>query len=119
MSRTETHVGKLRKIEIPTGYSKEDWCREKCQDNGIPTLPEHYDNWEETLKYHLNYNEKYFFVDGEIWEAFEHKEFEGEDLYEMIPNPDGTISFIMRFYNGGTCLSEQIKKYRFPKPRTR
>jgi uncharacterized protein with von Willebrand factor type A (vWA) domain len=32
------------------------------------------------------------------------------DLYEMEPNTDGTVSFTMRFYNGGTCLSECIEE---------
>jgi hypothetical protein len=28
----------------------------------------------------------------------------------MIPNEDGTITFFMEFYNGGTCLSEMIEE---------
>jgi hypothetical protein len=111
MSHTETHIGKLRKIDIPTGYSKEDWCREKCQDNGIPTIPEHYDNWEETLKYHLNLFEVYFFVNEEIWEIFDHIELdEDKDINKLEKNGDGTISFVLQFYNGGTCLSECIEE---------
>ena len=112
MSQTEHHIGKLRKVVINEGSSVEDWCREKCQELGVPSmLPELYDSWEETLKYHLNLYEKYFFVNGEIWEAFEHIENDGfDDIDIMIPNEDGTITFIQQFYNGGTCLSEVIEE---------
>ncbi len=111
MSQTEQHVGKLRKVEINERYSVEDWCREKCQDAGIPTMPEHYDSWADVLKYHMDLYEKYFFVNGEIWESFDHTELDGdEDIYQLTPNPDGTLSFVMRFYNGGTCLSECIEE---------
>jgi hypothetical protein len=111
MSQTETHIGKLRKIVLNEGYSIEDWCREKCQDNGVPSmLPELYDSWQETLLYHLDFYEKYFFVNGEIWESFDHKEMNGDDIYEIEPNEDGTLSFTMQFYNGGTYLSECIEE---------
>lgn len=111
MSQTESHIGKLRKVELNEGYSVEDWCREKCQDNGVPNmLPELYNSWKETLLYHLDFYEKYFFVNDEIWEAVEHKEFDDDDMYEMESNSDGTVSFTMQFYNGGTCLSECIEE---------
>ena len=31
------------------------------------------------------------------------------DIDVMIENPDGTITFVYQFYNGGTCLSECIE----------
>ena len=111
MSEMEAHVGKLRKIRRNEGQSVEDWCREKCEDKGVPSmLPELYDSWKETLLYHLDFYEKLFFVNDEIWEVFDHIDLDDDDIYEMRPNPDGTISFVMRFYNGGTCLSECIEE---------
>ena len=115
MSEMEAHVGKLRKVQINEGQSVEDWCREKCEDRGVPSmLPELYDSWKETLKYHLDLYETYFFINDEIWEAFDHKELGDDDIYKMTPNPDGTISFTMRFYNGGTnlqeCITEELRK---------
>ena len=112
----ESHVGRLRKVQRNEGQSIEDWCREKCEDHGVPSmLPELYDSWQETLKYHLDFYETYFFIDGEIWEILDHKDLDYDaDIVEMTPNPDGTISFIMRFYNGGTdlneCITQGLKK---------
>ena len=36
MSNMESHVGKLRKVQRNEGQSVEDWCREKCEDRGVP-----------------------------------------------------------------------------------
>ena len=111
MSEIEHHIGKLRKIDLNEGYSVEDWCREKCQDAGVPTMIEHYDSWKETLQYHLNLSETYFFIGNEIWEAFDHVELDGyDDIYHLTQNGDGTLTFIMRFYNGGTNLTECIEE---------
>lgn len=108
MSNMETHFGKLRKVELPENHTLEDWCREKCQDKGITEISSYNDSWEEQFRDH--FHEKYFIVNGEVWEVFDH--IESEDGYAdiMIPNPDGTITFFMEFYNGGTCLSEMIEE---------
>jgi hypothetical protein len=38
-------------------------------------------------------------------------EIDADDgIYQLTPNEDGTLSFTMRFYNGGTCLSECIEE---------
>jgi hypothetical protein len=59
----------------------------------------------------LNLSETYFFVEDEIWEAFDHVKLDGDDdIYQITQNEDGTLSFIMRFYNGGTCLTECIEE---------
>lgn len=111
MSNMESHVGKLRKIQRNEGQSVEDWCREKCEDNGVPSMISGYHSWKETLLYHLDFYEKFFFVNDEIWEVLDHRDLDyDDDIYEMTPNPDGTISFVMRFYNGGTNLQECIAK---------
>jgi hypothetical protein len=40
----------------------------------------------------------------------EHKELDGEDdINNLTENEDGTISFVTRFYNGGTCLTEMLE----------
>lgn len=110
MSNMESHVGKLRKVPRNEGQSIEDWCREKCEDNGVPSmLPELYDSWKETLLYHLDFYEKFFFVNDEIWEIIDHKDLDDDDdIFEMTPNLDRTVSFMLRFYNGGTNLNECI-----------
>jgi hypothetical protein len=109
MSQTETHFGKLRKVEIEN-QTLEQWCEIKCKEAGNTKIESYYNSWQEQARDCLEYNNKYFFVDGEVWEAIKHIESEnGDDIDVMIPNTDGTILFLQQFYNGGTCLSECIE----------
>jgi len=103
MSHTETHIGKLRKITLKENQTIEQWCEEKCKELNITF----FDSWERTLLYHYRYD-KYLFINDIIWEIFDHTEVE-ENVDIMTLNEDGTLSFAMQFYNGGTCLSECIE----------
>lgn len=108
MSNMEAHFGKLRRVELPENYLLEDWCREKCQAREITEISSYNDTWEEQFKDH--FHEQYFIVNGEAWEVFDHVESEDGYADIMIPNADGTITFFMEFYNGGTCLTEMIEE---------
>lgn len=45
-----------------------------------------------------------------IKEVIEDKEEEDtQDISILTPNNDGTYSYIMQFYNGGTCLNEMLE----------
>jgi hypothetical protein len=108
MSQTETHFGKLRKVEIPQGQTLEQWCEAKCKELGVNEISSYNKTWHEELR-EEGY-EKYFFVKDEVWEAFDHVETEDGDIYHLQPNEDGTLTFVMQFYNGGTCLTECIEE---------
>ncbi len=106
MSHTETHFGKLRKVE--TDLTVEDWCKNQCLLEGETELASYFETWEEQFR--DTFYKKYFIADGEIWEVIEHVEGDdGGDIDIVIPNEDGTVTFVMQFYNGGTCLSECIE----------
>jgi hypothetical protein len=109
MSQTETHFGKLQKVEIKN-QTLEQWCEIKCKEVGETKIESYYSSWQEQLMDCREYYQKYFFIDGEAWEAVEHIESDDSNYIDvMIPNKDGTITFIQQFYNGGTCLSECIE----------
>lgn len=108
MSDVELHFGKLRKLQLKENQSLEDFYKEKLAKKGITELRSYDNDWEDAFR--DEFNEKYFIVKGEVWEVFDHEERDDEDIYELKSNGDGTYSFIMRFYNGGTCLSECIEE---------
>ena len=97
MSQTETHFGKLRKVEIPVEKTLEQWCESKCNEVGITQKESYNSNWYEELKDQHIFYKKYFFVKNEVWEAFEHIEQEegDDDIYYLQPNKDGTLTFIL------------------------
>ena len=109
MSDVEIHIGKLRKVDL-NNKSLEDWCKEQCSLKGITEKDSYNEDWVEQFKSELFSNEKYFIVSNQVFEAFEHKEFEYDDIYYLKDNKDGTFDFVMKFYNGGTCLSECIEE---------
>ena len=106
MSYTETHVGKLRKVDLGE-LTKEQWFESKCKEHDITEISSYNDTWED--EFWGKFYRKYFIYNDEIWEAFDHTKSDDEYMAVMIPQPDGTIIFAMQFYNGGTCLSEMIE----------
>lgn len=108
MSQTEFHIGKLKKIELKENQNLEDFYKEKLQEIGLLQLRSYDNDWEDAFR--DKFRDKYFISNDTIWEAFDHKEIDmSDDIYEIKTNPDGTLSFIMKFYNGGTYLSECIE----------
>lgn len=108
MSETETHIGKLRKVDLQ-GLTVEQWAEAKCRESGMTELSSYTNTWKEQLLDHNNNYHKYFFYEGDVYEAFEHTEIEERDVDILTKNDDGTYNFVMQFYNGGTCLSEMIE----------
>lgn len=107
MSYTETHFGKLRKADLGN-LTVEEWCEQKCREKGDTELESWNSDWTEQFR--DSFHNKYFIVENTVYEVFDHVEAEeGNDVDIMIPNPDGTFTFVMQFYNGGTCLPEMIE----------
>lgn len=109
MSQTETHFGKLRRVIFPEGLTLEDWCKTACNERGETQLSSYNNTWYEQLR-NIN-DEEFYFVNDELWETIEDfSAEEGDDIYQMHLNEDGTVTYVMQFYNGGTCLSECIEE---------
>lgn len=106
MSDMEYHYGKLRKVDL-LGKTKEEFFEEKCKEKGKNELEE--DTWEEVYLWNIS-SEEYFPIGNNIYEAYDHEETDDSDIQKLIPHEDGTFTFVMSFYNGGTCLSECIQE---------
>lgn len=102
----ETHIGKLRKVK---GISNiEQWCQTLCSSKGLFELKSYYRDWADMAKDH--FGDEYLITDTEVYEKFDNVEVEDDYVYHIQENPDGTLSYVMRFYNGGTCLSECLEE---------
>lgn len=106
MSYTETHIGKLRKIE--TGSSMKLWCKTYCNAEEYHRLSRYNDNWIEQFRSH--FHEKFLVTKDAIYEKFDHMQLEESDVYHVEKNDDGTYTFVMQFYNGGTYLDECLEE---------
>jgi hypothetical protein len=113
MSQSELHFGKLKKVEMKEPQTLEDFYQEKLKEKGITEFNPAHDDWEEAFL--DEYWEKYIVVNNNVFEIYDHEERDdSDDIYDIKPNGDGTYSFIMKFYNGGTylteCLEEELSK---------
>ncbi len=108
MSYTELHHGKLKKVEREGCVSIESLCETLCKENGIWNKGIA-STWEERLMYLSDLDEKYLVTKDEVYEILDHVKTEDNDYFRRVTkNPDGTISFIALFYNGGTCFREEL-----------
>ena len=105
MSRVELHIGTIKKIDTQ-GLTIEEWCQKECEKFGVKQgIFECYYN----LLMSLTNRRKYIVLNDKIY-RIDDKEYEDDDIYEMYPNGNGSYSYVMRFYNGGTCLSECLEE---------
>ncbi len=100
MSQTESHFGKLVKIESP--FDVETVCKSLMEDRGDCLDSYHKDHkefveeqYEDILINHNVYN----IIDTELDE---------EDTYRSWHNPDGSIGYAVSFYNGGCGFHEAL-----------
>ena len=106
MSDYETHYGKIKKVE--TDLSCEEFAKQefiKITDKN--TLPIGYNNFIEALR---DESEEFYFVNSKIY-RIENNELDGDsDIFHYKELEDTSIEYTLRFYNGGTGLSEQIEE---------
>lgn len=109
MSSYELHFGKLRELNYNAlGFNTiEEWAKDKCDQLGIIKQSYHDDYWD-CIEFTLD--NKYVKRGDRLFEV-EDKELEDcGDFLNYNINNDGEIEYSMRFYNGGTCLSEMLNE---------
>jgi hypothetical protein len=114
MSDYEAHKGKLK----PTELTKEDLVKEyllsysgtykwvlndkkRVQDN--KPLP------NSTIDEYFYEIEDYAEINGKIYKIQDKIFDDSDDIFEMQENPDGTLEYMVKFYNGGCGFEEALK----------
>ncbi len=105
MSETEIHTGKLTKYMLPD--NNEHLARDLCVKRGIEK-DEYYDNWIDVLKGECD---DVLFINGIFYQVDDTGDVKGdEDIAKATENPDGTISYLVKYYNGGCGFGEAIEE---------
>jgi len=99
MSEVEIHIGKVRKIDL-NGTPIDTWCKNKCEELGIELR-----SWHDGYIDALQDETSYLVHKGNVYDVDDKEYEEYNDISEIYPNNDGSYSYVMKFYNGGTCLS--------------
>ena len=114
MSNYETHKGILR----PTELVKEDLVKEYLKDysgtskwilNDKKRVQDNKPLQEGTInEYFYDYIDDYTEINGKIYKIEDICFGDNNDLFEMKENPDGSLEYLVRFYNGGCGFREAL-----------
>ena len=106
MSDYELHQGKIKKVETELSceeFAKQEFIKITDKD----TLPKGYNNFIEALR---DESEEFYFIKSKIY-RIENNELDSDsDIFQYKKLEDTSIEYTLRFYNGGTGLSEQIEE---------
>lgn len=106
MSDYEQHNGKAKFTEAADEAGLEELCKSICKANDF-TKNDYHDSYREQLE--DDGYRKYIIVDTGcfgVYEIIGDSAIEDhEDIFEATPNEDGTINFILRYYNGGCSFT--------------
>lgn len=97
MSRQEFHIGKI----TPIKDSKDKTPQQIAEMLNV--YVEYYSEDDWSAKSFMAYKGIYYKI-----EDTEFKECEYLKEYDM--NSDGSINYVSNFYNGGTCLSQELEE---------
>jgi hypothetical protein len=106
MSRTELHLGKMRKVDTQNKTNHE-FSLDILKERG-DKLEDFYEDATQQLI--DNYYKEYFLVGKELYVIIEDQEFDDSDIAEGHVNPDGSISYVAMYYNGGAGLTEVLEE---------
>lgn len=105
MSRTELHVGKVK--EVNYGLTS----LEETAKMILWELGEDVDNIHNSIEYLLDeHYDKYVRVKDKLYKIIVDKEYQEDDLMQATKNSDGTIDYVVQFYNGGCGFNEALEE---------
>jgi hypothetical protein len=107
MSQTEFWVGRVVKVEPQEGEDVELMCQRILKERGKEL------RYEETYLEELTdaFYKEFISYKGELYDFSGTKDIEEDEYLSLASkNLDGSIQISLRFYNGGTCLSEMFEE---------
>lgn len=105
MSDYESHRGKI--YQIDTDLSCEEFARECYTTTYNKELPSYCKTYIEALQ---DESEEFYFYNDKVYQIVNKELDPDRDEFYFQPLADGTVEYIFRFYNGDTCLSEQVQE---------
>jgi len=105
MSRTETITGKIKPFPMIDGETKDQYIIRFADSIGrkigFDTTPDPYEFGE-------LFNDEALMIGDTIYSIINKTEHDEGDICHASKNEDGTIDFVLQFYNGGTYFEEML-----------
>ena len=94
-------------LDRADGESLNVACMKLIEAAGLSIeLPDFYDDYVEYFRSELDTH----IINGDdIYEIIEEEDLSTDDIFEATKNPDGTINFLVQYYNGGCGFNEAIE----------
>jgi hypothetical protein len=105
MSQYDHFIGKMVEVKPKAGQTYEELATEIMSSYNVSFSSLYSTNMEALV------NELYDIYaegNGKLYNIIEREEITNDDIFEASVNPDNTISFSVRYYNGGCGFSEAI-----------
>lgn len=99
MSDYERHRGTIERVYFDGSIE------EFAESLNLGKLTKYYDDWEEYFRDELS--DEYIIYGGNIFKISNIEEDSSNDIFEYKISPN-KIEYQLSFYNGGTCLYEQL-----------
>lgn len=99
MSDYERHRGTIERVYFDGSIE------EFAESLNLGKLDKFYDDWEEYFRYELS--DEHIIYGGNIFKINNIEEDSSNDIFEYKIRPN-KIEYQLSFYNGGTCLYEQL-----------
>lgn len=103
MSEMEAHKGKLVPMVL-SGVTLEDRCSSACSLLGFITIPDN-TTWEEYLR---DVGYKKVFIRDEVIYEVQDTALDASGFAEAVVNDNGTIDYMLMYYNGGGSFDEVL-----------
>ena len=106
MSENETHVGRMIKLDFP------DECI-TWKDKFIHLQKKGYEFKDYDIDNEWIGGESEgstISANGDFYQIIKSKDFDYEDIYEASHNEDGTVSYVLKYYNGSCGFQEALEE---------
>lgn len=108
MSEQVYESGKLKLIRKKPNETLEEQCKRILEKYNKDTELDFYDSYVEMFNEEFYYD--YVILDNNIYKVVELFNPELEDIYHLHDNKDGTMNFVLSYYNGRYSFNEAIEK---------
>jgi len=103
MSETETNIGKLIPVQLLEGETNEDYAKRILK--GVKN--EYNNNFLECL---LQDGYREYILYNDVLYRTENKRYgEGGDVFQAFRQDDGSIDYVLTYYNGGCSFNEAME----------
>lgn len=115
MSEVVHFRGKIEEVKAHDNESMEDVAKRLLAENNIE-MKDYYDSAIECLESESysatkGYYGEYILINERLYKVVECQDIDpDEDIIRAEKNPDGTINFEVKYYNGGCGFSEAVEE---------